>query len=151
MKLFGKKRPADIVGADGVTYVHVPVEQTENYVGSLNEKADNRLEDPLAGWVELAHQTSFQTVIDRMREAETRPTFEQARFVFTASKMGYFSRIVEFEDLDIEDRNDELTEMMVLTEGEVDGNGWYGTARATALTLVNYTSPKAMIRNSHPC
>jgi hypothetical protein len=106
MKLFGKKRPADIVGADGETYVHVPVEQTEDYVGSLNEKADDRLEDPVAGWVELAHQTSFQTVIDRMREAETRPTFEQARFVFTASKMGYFSRIVEFEVADIEDRND---------------------------------------------
>jgi hypothetical protein len=32
--------------------------------------------------------------------------------------------------------------MMVLTGGEVDGNGWYGTALATALTLVNYRLTK---------
>lgn len=144
MKLFGKRTPPDVVGTDGVTYVHVPVEETENYVGTLSEKAADILDDqPLDRWMQLAHEVSFRTVVDRMRAMETSPTRDQAQVAYTATKMGYVARIVEFEDLDLEDQNMELTEDLVLVESQGRfGDGWYPTACGMAHNLVNFSLNK---------
>jgi hypothetical protein len=55
-----------------------------------------------------------------------------------AAKLGYQLRVVEFEDLSLEDSNDELTEVMLqmVAEGKT-GEGWFPNVCGTATMLMN--------------
>lgn len=138
MVRFGK-RPKDVVGADGQTYVHVPTEQVERYVVTLCESVIARVHDEPLPWVQLALEVSFRTVVDRMRGFETTATLDHGRVAFSAAKMGYTSRLVEFADIDQCDGNVELGEVMTFLHGAHHfGDGWYPTATGMAYTLVGH-------------
>jgi hypothetical protein len=62
MRLFGRKRTS-VVGADGVEYVWARTEQIEDWVVPLCNQAVERLDEPVAGWMQLAHETNKITIL----------------------------------------------------------------------------------------
>ena len=139
MKLFGKKRPPSVVGPDGEPWVVVPTEKTESWYLMLCEQARDRIEEPTVHWVDLAMHLSFSDTVRKARgEASADGTRVQHGATYAAAKLGYQLRVVELNDLDIEDWNEELAYMIRWMMAEQNGGDtWFQNVCATAAMLMN--------------
>lgn len=124
---------------DDTKYVAVPMERTESWYLMLCQKAVDQVENPVAHWIYLAEVSTFSETVRKMRgEESAEGTREQTEAALVAAKLGYQLRVVEFEDLSLEDSNDELTEVMLqmVAEGKT-GEGWFPNVCGTAAMLMN--------------
>jgi hypothetical protein len=89
---------------DDTKYVVVPMERNESSYLMLCQKAVDRVENPVAHWVYLAEVSTFSDTVRKMRgEESAEGTREQTEAALVAAKLGYQLRVVEFEDLSLED------------------------------------------------
>jgi hypothetical protein len=139
MRLFGRKGQPSLIGPDGTQYVVVPTERTEGWYLMLCQQAADRVEQPVAHWVDLAQHLSFSNTVRKMRGEENADgTHEQHEAAYVAAKLGYQLRVVEFEDLRLEDSNANLAEVMRQMVAEHrTGDGWFPNVCGTAATLMN--------------
>lgn len=139
MRLLGRKRQPSVIGPDGAEYVVVPKERTESWYLMLCRQAADRVEHPVAHWVDLAQHISFSDIVRKMRgEENAEGTHDQHEAAYVAAKLGYQLRVVEFEDLGLEDRNNELTETMLHMMVKCSsGAGWFPNVCGAAGMLMN--------------
>lgn len=62
--------PIPLIGPDGTKYVAVPTERTESWYRMLCQQAADRVEQPVAHWVDLAQHLSFSNTVRKMRGEE---------------------------------------------------------------------------------
>jgi len=141
MRLFGKNR-APFGGPDGTEYAAVSTDQVEPLVASLGDKTAARLEEPVPPWVNAIQLLCCARVVGHTREVP-EPTNDQVRWARTAAKLGYEARVVEFQDLDRDDHNDELTEAIWLSKRkETFGAEWFQVIGGMAHLLLKLSIEK---------
>lgn len=124
---------------DDTKYVAVPMERTESWYLMLCQQAADRVENPVPHWVYLAEVSSFSNTVLKMRgEENAEGTRDQTEAALVAAKLGYQLRVVEFEDLGLEDSNAELTSVMLqMMIEETSGEGWFSNVCGAAGILMN--------------
>ena len=133
----------DLTGPDGTAYVPVSGEEFDEVLGPVALCAFDRFEDPVPGFIEEALRHASRPVAEGQRESRSRP-FDVVRLAYaaglvrTACKLGYATRIAEFERLAERDYNLHLEEFMGQWETQsstwID---WFAAVCAAAYMLVS--------------
>ena len=139
--------------------------------GGLPPEADNKslnrialrafgiIEGAVPGFIERAQQTACPSILERRHDAGATP-FDVIRIAHAAgiahlaSKLGYATRIAEFEQLDVADYNRHLEAFLIeaasreaALESAAGGTGihaaWYATLVSTARVLTRAAEREA--------
>jgi hypothetical protein len=113
------------------------MERTESWYLMLCQKAGDRIDDPVPKWVHLAKLVSFSNVRKMCGEEDAEGSPDQVQAAYAAAGLGYQLRIVEFEDLELGDGNDNLTEVMLAFHERPSGADWFATMCSTAGLLTS--------------
>jgi hypothetical protein len=120
--------------------VVVPLAGSDTHLGPLATKAGARVTDPVAGFIELALQGAYAFVVLAQPDDDDTAA-EGARWLARmAAKLGYITRVCEFEDdllVDFPDVNQYLTYVLENSHRKrTMGVDWFATLRGTAARLM---------------
>lgn len=109
---------------------------------SVALRAFDLVDKAAPGFVERAHQEASPALLERQRESQARP-FDTIRTAYAlglarrASKLGYATRIAEFDHLAKHDGNLQLTQFMRdAQQRHTLGLNWFETVCGTARWLL---------------
>jgi len=137
MGLF-KRKPGrgERLGPGEQRFVVVPRADADSYLRPLATKAGDRVSAPVAAFIELAQHGAYVAVVTPQRSGEAAAAGWLAS---TAAKLGYSTRVCEFEDellVDIADVNAYLTERLEQFHREQTmGTDWFATLSGTAAMI----------------
>jgi hypothetical protein len=122
--------------------VVVPAADVESYLHPLATKAGDRVSAPVVSFIELAHQGAYAALVMPQRDGEDAAGDAAARWLAAmAAKLGYSTRVCEFEDdllVDIADVNKYLTHRLEQLHREhTIGTDWFATLCGTAAMITN--------------
>jgi hypothetical protein len=128
--------------------VVVPRADADSYLHPLATRAGERVAAPVATFIELAQQAAYVTVVMAQRDAEQAAGDAVAGWLASmAAKLGYATRVCEFEDellVDIADVNEYVTQRLEQFHREhTMGADWFATLCGTAamITTTVQTAP----------
>ena len=126
----------------------VPRADADSYLHPLATRAGERVAAPVASFIELAQQAAYVTVVMAQRDAEQAAGDAAAGWLASmAAKLGYATRVCEFEDellVDIADVNGYVTQRLEQFHREhTMGADWFATLCGTAamITTTVQTAP----------
>ena len=126
----------------------VPRADADSYLHPLATRAGERVAAPVATFIELAQQAAYVTVVMAQRDAEQAAGDAAAGWLASmAAKLGYATRVCEFEDellVDIADVNEYVTQRLERFHREhTMGADWFATLCGTAamITTTVETAP----------
>ena len=126
----------------------VPRADADSYLHPLATRAGERVAAPVASFIELAQQAAYVTVVMAQRDAEQAAGDAAAGWLASmAAKLGYATRVCEFEDellVDIADMNEYVTQRLEQFHREhTMGADWFSTLCGTAamITTTVQTAP----------
>ena len=126
----------------------VPRADADSYLHPLATRAGERVAAPVASFIELAQQAAYVTVVMAQRDAEHAAGDAAAGWLAAmAAKLGYATRVCEFEDellVDIADVNEYVTQRLEQFHREhTMGADWFATLCGTAamITTTVQTAP----------
>lgn len=118
----------------------VPVAGTDTHLGPLATKAGARVTDPVAGFIELALRGAYAVVVLAQPDADGIEADGATWLAWMAAKLGYITRICEFEDdllVDFPDVNQYLTYVLENSHRKrTMGADWFATLCGTAARLM---------------
>jgi hypothetical protein len=121
--------------------VVVPRAEKHTYLHPLATRAGERVSEPVAGFIERAQQGAYVSVVAARRQTEGIAADSASWLACMAAKLGYFTRVCEFEDdllVDIPDASEYLTEYLEGAYRErTTGMDWLATVCATAAVMMN--------------
>ena len=133
-----------VVGAGDRTYVVVPlvpVAHSDTHLHRLAMRAGARVGEPVAGFIERAEQGTYGSVVGRHPESDGISADPARWLACMAAKLGYVTRVCEFEAellVDFPDVNQYLTYVLENTHRRRTlGTGWFETLCSTAERLMN--------------
>jgi hypothetical protein len=128
--------------------VVVPRGDADSYLHPLATKAGERVGAPVAAVIELAQQRAYVALVVPQRDRESAAGDAAVGWLAaTAAKLGYCTRVCEFEDellVDIADVNQYLTQRLEQFQREhTMGTDWLATLCGTAamITTTVRTAP----------
>jgi hypothetical protein len=128
--------------------VVVPRADADSYLHPLATRAGERVAAPVASFIELAQQAAYVTVVMAQRDAEQAAGDAAGGWLASmAAKLGYATRVCEFEDellVDIADVNEYVTQRLEQFHREhTMGADWFATLCGTAamITTTVQTAP----------
>lgn len=126
----------------------VPRADADSYLHPLATRAGERVAAPVASFIELAQQAAYVTVVMAQRDDEHAAGDAPAGWLASmAAKLGYATRVCEFEDellVDIADVNEYVTQRLEQFHREhTMGADWFATLCGTAamITTTVQTAP----------
>src|ERR1019366_3675367 len=149
MGLFKRKpRRGEGLGLGDERFVVVPRADADSYLRPLATKAGDRVSAPVAAFIELAQQGAYAGLVTPQRDGEGAAGDAAASWLAaTAAKLGYSTRVCEFEDellVDIADVNEYLTQRLEQFHREQTmGTDWFATlcGSAAMITTTVQTAP----------
>lgn len=107
----------DLTGPQGVRHPPLPTETFDELVQSVALRAFDIADDTDPGFIELAHREACPPLLERQRELKDRPVdlirvSYAAGLAQRASKLGYATRTVEFEQQAESDYNPHLEQFL---------------------------------------
>ena len=141
MGLFKRPRGrGERLGPRDQRFVVVPRADTESYLRPLATKAGDRVSAPVAAFIELAQQGAYVTLVTPQRDGDAAAGDAAASWLASmAAKLGYSTRVCEFEDellVDIADVNEYLTQRLEQFHREQTmGTDWFATLCGTAAMI----------------
>ena len=127
----------------------MPMAEKHTYLHPLATRAGERVCEPVASFIELAQQGAYGLLVKPRRESEGTAVDSASWLACMAAKLGYFTRVCEFEDdllVDIPDASEYLTEYLERAYRErTTGGDWFATVCDAAATMMSAvrTSPYA--------
>lgn len=141
MGLF-KRRPGrgERLGLGDQRFVVIPRADADSYLRPLATKAGDRVSVPVPAFIELAQQGAYVAVVTPQRDGDDTAGGAAASWLAaTAAKLGYSTRVCEFEDallVDIADVNGYLTQRLEQFHREhTMGTDWFATLCGTAAMI----------------
>ena len=121
----------------------IPRADADSYLHPLATKSGDRVSAPVAAFIELAQQRAYVAVVMPQRDREGAAEDAAGSWLAsTAAKLGYATRVCEFEDallVDIADVNEYLTQRLEQFHREhTMGTDWLATLCGTA-TMITTT------------
>src|SRR4051794_10483832 len=135
-----RSKRSEFVGPDGETYVAVPEEEVDEWLHPLGEQVFARIESSVPEYVDLAAKTALTQVVLPQLPVASEPSPMDHRMAYTAARVGYFSRVVEFEQRSVnaDEHNPHLEDLMVYTASRASfGNDWFANVIGPAAMLMN--------------
>jgi hypothetical protein len=121
--------------------VVVPRAEKHTYLHPLATRAGERVSEPVAGFIERAQQGAYVSLVAARRETDGIAADSASWLACMAAKLGYFTRVCEFEDdllVDIPDASEYLTGYLDRAYGErTPGMDWFATVSATAAVMMH--------------
>ena len=118
----------------------VPVAGTDTHLGPLATRAGARVTDPVAGFIDLALQDAYAVVVPAAPEDADSAAEGASWLACMAAKLGYITRVCEFEEdllVDFPDVNQYLTYVLENSHRKrTMGVDWFATLRGTAARLM---------------
>jgi hypothetical protein len=119
----------------------VPLAEKHTYLHPLATRAGERVSEPVASFIELAQQGAYGLIVMPRRESEGIAADAASWLACMAAKLGYFTRVCEFEDdllVDIPDASEYLTGYLERAYRErTPGGDWFATVCDAAATMMN--------------
>ena len=141
MGLFKRQpRRGSRLGPGGAPFVVVPLAEADSYLRPLATKAGERVSAPVAAFIELAQQGAYVAVVRPQRDDEDAAGDAAASWLAAmAAKLGYSTRVCEFEDpllVDMSDVNGYLTQRLEQFHREQTmATDWFAALCGTAAMI----------------